>query len=163
MTKNTSAETYVMTIIEYDSQSKRVIVVPKEIDLLTLHWVFQAAYDWQYMHIFDYQIEPPETLQSEVLGIEADFEEDFFEQFTLKQYLDGRDSAAYIYDFGDWRQHDFTVEENSKNHPCWSCIEVNGPDQLEDHGGDGETPSTDEVTKRIAGFIKSVTDVADLA
>ncbi len=106
------------------------------------------------MHIFDYQIEQPETLQSEVLGIEAEFEEDFFKQFTLKQYLNGRDSAAYIYDFGDWRQHDFTVAENSELHPCWSCIEVEGPDQLEDHRGDGVTPTVDVVTKRIAKFIK---------
>ncbi len=35
------SDTYVITIIEYDSQSKRVVIVPKEIDLLTLHWFFR--------------------------------------------------------------------------------------------------------------------------
>lgn len=107
----------------------RRVVVPTAIRLDQLHRVIQAAMDWENAHLWSFHLHGvdygPETGQNPRVPL-ARFRLRAGERFT------------YVYDFGDWWEHEVRVEAATSadvRGPVPRCIDGNGTCPPEDCGG----------------------------
>lgn len=128
----------------------RKLVVPLHTSFHELHQAIQIAFDWSDRHLYEFNVyegnpqnqEQPGKFLVNFVGDDWEYEEvlaDPDKQFARKVYLQDylTNTISYIYDFGDYWEHDIKVEaiidSYDKNYP--TCIEAEGLVPPEDIGG----------------------------
>ena len=139
----------------------RRILVPSKISLKSLHGVIQVAMGWEVHHLYQYNIY---GVHYGSFDLCISSPEVAIESFQLSV----NDRISYIYDMGDWWEHELRIEkylniDNRRNYPV--CIGGSGACPPEDCGGpDGFLMRRDEATgydayqdtEVIADFIEEV-------
>ena len=123
----------------------RRIQIPKKYTFWDLHIAIQDAMGWHDYHLHEFEIANPLTGIKTIIGIPNE-DEDFANYKTLpgwKQkianyFLREKQSAKYIYDFGDNWEHEIILEkilpkENNLTYPL--CIKGKRACPPEDCGG----------------------------
>lgn len=107
----------------------RRVVVPAAIRLNHLHRLIQAAMGWEDAHLWSFHLHGvdygPETGQNPRVPLA---------RFRLR----AGERFAYVYDFGDWWEHEIRVEAATPadaREPVPRCIGGNGTCPPEDCGG----------------------------
>lgn len=107
----------------------RRIVVPDSITLSELHIAIQAAMGWEDQHLWRFHLHGvdygPETGRNPRIG---------FRDFRLRS----GERFSYVYDFGDWWEHDVRIEPLKQTDLRGSvprCIAGRGTCPPEDCGG----------------------------
>jgi hypothetical protein len=97
-----------VTLSEIDPPVWRRVLVPGGYSLDRVHRVIQYAMGWQDMHLHSFDIEGQQYGEPDPVG-----------ELVLRDELDIRldavaskgDVFRYTYDFGDWWEHEVTVED----------------------------------------------------
>ncbi|HWQ89920.1 MAG TPA: plasmid pRiA4b ORF-3 family protein [Desulfitobacteriaceae bacterium] len=123
----------------------RRIIVPYDITFKKLHEIFQIAFDWKEQHLHEFNIydkdQPLVNLVSseEALEYPSDTEMLIDKEVKLSAYIPRYTRLEYIYDLGDYWQHNIEVEkmieDYPRNYPV--CLAWEGNVPPEDVGGDG--------------------------
>ncbi len=103
---------YVLKIELKETNIWRKIAVPAGYNFHELHEIIQIVFGWENYHLHEYQIGKL-VLAAEENEDVGDFFEDFkYESdVNLDLILLNVKKFTYIYDFGDWWEHDVEVEE----------------------------------------------------
>ena len=128
----------------------RRIVVSGSLTLAKLHRVIQAAMGWSDSHLHEFVIDQQRYGQSDPEW-DAPGEVISEGKATVATALEGRRSARYIYDFGDYWEHDIKVEPTPVQHLNLKmpvCIDGKNACPPEDCGG----------PPGYAEFLRAVTD-----
>ena len=143
---NTSVNYYQLkiTLAETQPQIWRRFVVPKNITLDRLHDVIQIVMGWQDSHLHEFIFEGQRYTEF-VDGID-EFDEYSIEDgvVLLADLLKKKgDSLVYVYDFGDYWQHEIVLEnrqygsKEDEELVGITCLEGHGTCPPEDVGGVG--------------------------
>ena len=143
-----------------DIGARRVVVVPRDLTLMSLHDVIQSLFGWEDCHLWKFSNnkgrnvwQPPDDGSGFVEDLDpADFSvEDMLQKVG--------DHAEYEYDFGDIWRHKITRMTDPKPNVEYGCVKSEGPDgeedsrfSLGDEGGDEEDrpePTLDEINGRM--------------
>lgn len=143
-----------------DIGARRVVVVPRDLTLMSLHDVIQSLFGWEDCHLWMFSNnkgmnvwQPPDD--------GSDFVEDLDPaDFSVEDMLQKvGDHAEYEYDFGDSWRHKITRMTDPKPNVEYGCVKSEGPDgeedsrfSLGDEDGDEEDlphPTLDEINGRL--------------
>jgi hypothetical protein len=89
----------------------RRMVVSDQLTLQQLHHLIQVAFNWSGTHLYEFLIDDYQ------IGADLEFEgagdnELNVSETTLKEFpLEEAEKMAYIYDFGDYWQHEILIEK----------------------------------------------------
>lgn len=104
----------------------RKVVVPHLLTLGGLHLVIQQAMGWENRHLYEFIVG----------GKRLSSDEHDLEEFVLRDAFDSKHKTIeYIYDFGDYWQHEITLEETSFRLAETLVIAREGDCPPEDIGG----------------------------
>ena len=154
-----------------DIGAKRVVVVPGDATLMSLHDIIQALFGWEDCHLWMFSNEkgrniweppPPDSSESEHLD-PCDFSvEDMLQEVG--------DHAEYEYDFGDSWHHRVTRMADPKPGTEYGCVKSEGPDGVEDSRFSGDDlerriPTVDDVNRRLPALdsLERLAQVANLS
>ncbi|GGE27806.1 hypothetical protein GCM10011391_02870 [Pullulanibacillus camelliae] len=122
----------------------RRLVIPVYYKFNRLHKTLQQAFGWQNYHLHEFQIYKSKTTlpfitlvdNEEAFEIQSDTTIKLEREVSFSEYLS--EKIRYVYDFGDYWEHDIKVEEiiedYDKNYPV--CLAGNGAAPPEDVGGE---------------------------
>ncbi len=149
--------TWILRAKEVRLGSERTFVVPRNIDFWTLHNCFFEAFGWSEPHFFDFKFSQNDYLSHRYMELSEmgdPWEDSGYWKYTLEEELvtAKKKKGVYVFDFMDEHWHKFTLLENCKGAPCWTCIKTTGVDL--DPWGDECTPTADEVTARLRDVAK---------
>ena len=142
-----------------DIGAKRVVVVPWDVTLESLHDVIQALFGWGDCHLWMFSNnrgknvwQPPSDDSDLYDALDPS-------EFSVEDMLQKvGDHAEYEYDFGDSWRHRITRMADPKPGGKYGCVKSEGPDGEEDSrfsfGDAGEcsesrTPALDDVNGRL--------------
>ena len=118
----------------------------REFSLSHLHELIQVAMGWERCHLFEFVIDGKkygDPNMDDVLDTDS---------YHLKDVLDqGISAFQYVYDFGDWWDHEIVVEKcfDAKNEtPLALCLDGDRACPPEDVGG-------------VPGFVRFVAAISD--
>ncbi len=118
----------------------RRLIIPVKATFEDLHCVIQEIFGWEDEHLWEFKLDDGEltiVMDSE----DDDWSEDYDDRLmasecSLRQMLEEGEKFKYIYDFGDWWEHDIKVEKLVKNSgDMVKVIKAKGADMIEDCGG----------------------------
>ena len=142
-----------------DIGAKRVVIVPRDVTLESLHDIIQSLFGWGDCHLWMFSNNKGKNVwqpPSEDLGIYEELDPSEFSVEDLLQSVG--DHAEYEYDFGDSWRHRITRMADPKPGEGYGCVKSEGPDGEEDSRfsfeDDGEcsekpTPALDDVNRRL--------------
>lgn len=123
--------------------AERRIIVPADMELSKLHTVLQKIFSWKNYHLYDFSIldEKKEKIMLRLVPNEEDLHHDdqavLMKGRTLSEFFPLYDQMIYIYDMGDYWQHDIqlvrVIEEYNEELPY--LLEAKGQTPPEDVGG----------------------------
>ncbi|MDR0916279.1 MAG: plasmid pRiA4b ORF-3 family protein [Oscillospiraceae bacterium] len=124
--------------------AKRRLIVPSNLSFTDLHSVLQSVFDWKNSHLYEY-IAHPKKGESDVYLLANEDTLDFIDNgvlmdgHTLSEYLPEYKSLTYIYDFGDYWEHEIELVRVIDKHdaPSPYLLEAEGKSPPEDVGGVG--------------------------
>lgn len=91
----------------------RSITIPEYLTFADLHEAIQTMFGWQDYHMYKFDLEKEKSTISAVADVNPDSLENDVDAETilLSDYLMKGYSFTYIYDMGDYWQHNITVED----------------------------------------------------
>lgn len=113
----------------------RWVRVPADIDLATLHYVFQIAMGWTDTHDHSFIIDSKEYCAE----VDEDDNPSYADDLTLNRALNGKREFVYTYDSGDNWQHKVIVESAHLMDEDWGfpvCLAGERACPPEDVGGE---------------------------
>ncbi len=117
----------------------RRILIEDDITYMGVHHIIQDIFEWGNSHLFEFSTKSRRYTD---LDFDDDFVDDLVEdasRFTIGEDLkEVGDKITYIYDFGDYWEHEIKLEdvlerEADESYP--KCIKGKGRGPLEDIGG----------------------------
>ncbi len=103
-TSPTSGFTFKISIRDIDPPIWREVSVPESSSLVEFHQILQAAFGWHNCHLFSFEIDGTDY------GLDEDGMLDPDElAVTVGELFADSPKATYIYDYGDYWQHDIQV------------------------------------------------------
>ena len=101
-----------ITLRDINPPILRILQVKGNCNLGKLHHYIQGVTEWTDTHLHEYKIKTSGYLDIEQMDESMDETDVFDEQkYRLNKLLSEGDSFVYIYDFGDYWEHDILVEK----------------------------------------------------
>ena len=126
-------ETVKLKIELRDIGAKRVVIVPGDITLASLHDVIQALFGWEDCHLWMFSNNKGKNIWEPSLPDSSVSEYLDPEDFSVEDMLQKvGDHAEYEYDFGDSWRHRITRMTDPKPGVGYGCVKTEGPDGEED-------------------------------
>ncbi|MCB2212467.1 plasmid pRiA4b ORF-3 family protein [bacterium] len=115
------SKTYQVSVFLMDIEPKisRVLLVPENTTLARLHDIIQTAFGWENYHLREFVIgDSRYGPDPEMMKISDDDEYYDEKDFSLKEFVDnGVASILYIYDMGDYWQHQIQIKSYQEEYP----------------------------------------------
>lgn len=116
-----------------DIGARRVVVVPRDLTLMSLHDVIQSLFGWEDCHLWMFSNNKDRNVwqpSDDGSGFVEDLDPaDFSVEDMLPKV---GDHAEYEYDFGDSWRHKITRMTDPKPNVEYGCVKSEGPDGEED-------------------------------
>jgi uncharacterized protein YecA (UPF0149 family) len=152
-------ETVKLKIELRDIGAKRVVIVPGDITLASLHDVIQALFGWEDCHLWMFSNNKGKNIWEPSLPDSSVSEYLDPEDFSVEDMLQKvGDHAEYEYDFGDSWRHRITRMTDPKPGVGYGCVKTEGPDGEEDsrfsladedESSEVRVPSLEDVNRRL--------------
>ncbi len=121
-----------ISLVRSSPEIWRTFVVPSNIDLSVFHVVIQIVMGWTDSHIFEFTIDKKKYSLDEEFGLDCN-------DYELKDLLKQNDCIQYVYDFGNFWQHNIVLEDSNysdtKLRSEFVCIDGEMGAALENVGG----------------------------
>lgn len=135
----------------------RRVIVPLDLTFHQFHQILQVLFNWHDAHLHEFHLfdaeqdeanqQPASTYQrpaltivshEEALEYSGDSEMKMEDGLLLSDFIPPRDYMKYVYDFGDYWEHDIIIEEIRLDQSFRSpvCLEGEGTAPPEDCGGE---------------------------
>lgn len=121
-------------LIGLDESCYRVIVVDENLTMNDLHTVIQTAMGWNNSHLYEFVT--PEGIR--IVGYLDDDVSNEVDatKLTISDVYTNTKKLTYIYDFGDWWEHNIEIKESKKHYDDPAiAIEAVGVCPPDDVGG----------------------------
>ncbi len=121
---------------------KRVVTIPDEINLLSLHYVVQAMFGFDDSHLWRFEDKAGNFYELEDFQSAVPDQKDGFvrrdpSEYTVRDALPNhKDVLGYIYDYGDGWIIKITRMANPRSDAI-ACVQTVGTNALDDIGGVG--------------------------
>ncbi|MFI5906013.1 plasmid pRiA4b ORF-3 family protein [Dactylosporangium sp. NPDC051541] len=115
----------------------RRLRVPGSLPLEALHYVLQAAFEWENSHLHSFECAGRRYSSPEL----DDCEDEALARLAKALPVDG--VMTYVYDMGDWWEHRITVERvDELDGAAIACLDGRGDAPIEDSHSEAGLPTT---------------------
>ena len=113
--KQTSIYQLRIALLDIKPAIYRIFQIKGNASLGKLHDYIQGVMGWDDCHMHEFRVMGKRYVSNEQMGDEIKYNPDMFDEkmFFLNDLVKQGDKFDYIYDFGDYWQHEITVEKLS--------------------------------------------------